>query len=276
MVVVFSSSSFICIAYQTGKTTGQRAPFLSTSQKLSFFFPPSAAAGGRQNANVWACNCGVRARPLRCVRVFRVNACECACVGCVALRVCVRAESRDRPQASVRACGACVFLFSKCAARCPESPVFTSRVVVVSWTSLPPMDTRSSAFVPAAALDPSAAVSASATITTATTTTTTTAAAVTPPVSAGSNKGCGVPECRKTNHNWCCGTEQCPLCHKFRKSFHCKTCVGNGDFGHSSASVDKGRSDVYYYNIFIYCNILGGLCQITYMCQYLSIYVCSL
>jgi len=52
-------------------------------------------------------------------------------------------------------------------------------------------------------------------------------------------KSCGVLGCRKTYQKWCCGTEQCPMCHKFRKSFHCKACVRNGDFGHSSA--DKGR-----------------------------------
>uniref|UniRef100_A0A2S2NP70 Beclin 1-associated autophagy-related key regulator n=1 Tax=Schizaphis graminum TaxID=13262 RepID=A0A2S2NP70_SCHGA len=60
------------------------------------------------------------------------------------------------------------------------------------------------------------------------------------PAPAGPSKGCGVPGCRKTSQKWCCGAEQCPMCHRFRKMFHCKTCVGNGDFGHSSA-FDKGR-----------------------------------
>ncbi|CAH1732628.1 beclin 1-associated autophagy-related key regulator isoform X1 [Aphis gossypii] len=60
------------------------------------------------------------------------------------------------------------------------------------------------------------------------------------PTPTGSNKGCGVPGCRKSSQKWCCGTEQCPMCHRFRKLFHCKTCVGNGDFGHSTA-FDKGR-----------------------------------
>lgn len=64
------------------------------------------------------------------------------------------------------------------------------------------------------------------------------------PTPTGSSKGCGVPGFRKSSQKWCCGTEQCPMCHRFRKLFHCKTCVGNGDFGHSSA-FDKGRSVQY-------------------------------
>ncbi|XP_001945788.2 beclin 1-associated autophagy-related key regulator isoform X2 [Acyrthosiphon pisum] len=69
----------------------------------------------------------------------------------------------------------------------------------------------------------------------------TTPAAAPAPVPGGSSKGFGVPGCRKTSQKWCYGTEQCPMCHRFRKLFHCKTCVLNGDFGHSSAAFDKGR-----------------------------------
>jgi len=65
---------------------------------------------------------------------------------------------------------------------------------------------------------------------------------VTTPAPGVSSKGFGGSGCRKTSQKWCCGTEQCPMCHKFRKLFHCKTCVVNGDFGHSSAAYDKGRS----------------------------------
>lgn len=62
------------------------------------------------------------------------------------------------------------------------------------------------------------------------------------PAPGGSSYGFGVQGCRKTSQKWCYGTEQCPMCHRFRKLFHCKTCVGNGDFGHSSSAFDKGRS----------------------------------
>ncbi|KAL5238127.1 hypothetical protein ACI65C_005537 [Semiaphis heraclei] len=64
---------------------------------------------------------------------------------------------------------------------------------------------------------------------------------VTTPAPGVPSKGFGGSGCRKTSQKWCCGTEQCPMCHKFRKLFHCKTCVVNGDFGHSSAAYDKGR-----------------------------------
>lgn len=51
-----------------------------------------------------------------------------------------------------------------------------------------------------------------------------------------------LPANRKySNKIWSCVGERCPMCHKFRKSFHCKTCVANGDFGHSSTAADRGR-----------------------------------
>ncbi|VVC36510.1 UV radiation resistance protein/autophagy-related protein 14 [Cinara cedri] len=106
------------------------------------------------------------------------------------------------------------------------------------------MDNRS-AIVQSTVLDP--------------TVTTATSSIVTVP-----NNGCGVPECRKTNHNWCCGTEQCPMCLKFRKSFHCTTCVENGDFGHSSGSVDKqgrfSKKQMKYQTVVYSANLFKNDC----------------
>ncbi|XP_050438468.1 beclin 1-associated autophagy-related key regulator [Adelges cooleyi] len=85
------------------------------------------------------------------------------------------------------------------------------------------------------------------------------------PVSRGSISRTTIYNVPKNNQKWYCGTEQCPMCRHFQKTFHCQNCVSTGDFGHSLIDKGKFSKKQLKYNSIVYsCESLKTDCTRIY------------